>query len=491
MSFKKTASASFFAALALVFSLWPALYNGQPFFFPDTTAYVRGADAGISKLTHRKSVWTEALPTTGANVSHKPGGKRDDRAILAGRSVYYGAVLYAGSALAFWPTVLFQAALFLLAIGLTLFNLEAFSWPRLAALAALLAAATPVAFFNSFLMPDVFSGLAIMAAGNLLAFGRKMSGAQRALWLFILAVAVLFHFSNLIIAAALLVAAALWSLADRNAVSGKGALLILVAVIAGVGGEAVFDLGVAKLTGAAPIRPPFVMARLIADGPGYRYLKQNCAQPGFVVCTFLDRLPDSSSEDILWSHDAAKGIFEPATPEIKRVLSAEQYRFAAAVVAYEPLESAAAVAENVWSQLSSFGLATFNYPDFERAQFADKLPEPYRSRLAATPAAHEGMPVAALTSLVYAGVLAALLALVGSWALGRDARAGSRQLTAIFLAGLFLNAVVCGALSKPDPRYQARVIWLLPALVLMLEAQSYSRRRQSSHSPAVRLTLQA
>lgn len=37
-----------YAALVVLF-LWPALYNGQPFFYPDTSAYIRGFDAGIVK----------------------------------------------------------------------------------------------------------------------------------------------------------------------------------------------------------------------------------------------------------------------------------------------------------------------------------------------------------------------------------------------------------------------------------------------------------
>ncbi len=40
---------------------------------------------------------------------------------------------------------------------------------------------------------------------------------------------------------------------------------------------------------------------------------------------------------------------------------------------------------------------------------------------------------------------------------------------------LLVNAAVCGALSAPVPRYQARLIWLIPA-VAMLGAPALSRR---------------
>ena len=34
-------------ALLLGIMIWPAFYNNQPFFFPDTTAYIRAADLGV------------------------------------------------------------------------------------------------------------------------------------------------------------------------------------------------------------------------------------------------------------------------------------------------------------------------------------------------------------------------------------------------------------------------------------------------------------
>jgi hypothetical protein len=40
--------------------IWPALYNGEPFFYPDTRSYIRAADAGVFKLTGIKSPWTNA-----------------------------------------------------------------------------------------------------------------------------------------------------------------------------------------------------------------------------------------------------------------------------------------------------------------------------------------------------------------------------------------------------------------------------------------------
>src|SRR5437868_4592133 len=54
-------------AVLVVLFMWPAIYNGQPFFYPDTSSYIRGFDGGVVWLTGKKSAWTtwaSALPAT-------------------------------------------------------------------------------------------------------------------------------------------------------------------------------------------------------------------------------------------------------------------------------------------------------------------------------------------------------------------------------------------------------------------------------------------
>jgi ABC-type branched-subunit amino acid transport system permease subunit len=42
--------------------------------------------------------------------------------------------------------------------------------------------------------------------------------------------------------------------------------------------------------------------------------------------------------------------------------------------------------------------------------------------------------------------------------------------TLLIVAGLVVNAAVCGAISNPVHRYQARVVWLAVVAAVMLEA---------------------
>src|SRR5271165_6043769 len=122
------ASLLLFLALAL---LWPALYNGQPFFFHDTTAYVRGADAGFVKLTRHRTAWTwpDDQDTVSSGQVPDSRGATDtidgqlasrleslprmnslkEKVVMAGRSPYYGALLYLGEITGgFWASVFLQ-----------------------------------------------------------------------------------------------------------------------------------------------------------------------------------------------------------------------------------------------------------------------------------------------------------------------------------------------------------------------------------------------
>ena len=64
----------------------------------------------------------------------------------------------------------------------------------------------------------------------------------------------------------------------------------------------------------------------------------------------------------------------------------------------------------------------------------------------------------------------------GGWASGDHARdVAARQLVLAVLAALILNAAMCGVLSGPQHRYQARVVWLLPLLAGALLLQPAGR----------------
>src|SRR5262245_55943874 len=94
---------TFCFALAAILAMWPALSNGQPFYFPDTTAYVRGADLAIAKVAGNR-FGTDWAKDERRTVEIKSAVEPSDltartvqRPVRAGRSLIYGALLYLGA----------------------------------------------------------------------------------------------------------------------------------------------------------------------------------------------------------------------------------------------------------------------------------------------------------------------------------------------------------------------------------------------------------
>ncbi len=462
---------------------WSAFLNGQPFFFADTTAYVRGVDVAVQKALGVTTVWSNAdgsddggqavqaaAPQPAASLSSVK-----QNAVLAGRSVYYGALLYAGHmAGGFWLTVFVQALFVAACIFLTLKTFFGEGFVRTVVAIGVLAVVTPVSFFTAYLMPDIFAGIAILACVNLLVFGPRLRGAELAFWFVVLSLALTFHSSHLLIG----VAFAVLGLALAAFLGGKGRWLasavLFAAILTAILAEGVFNLAVTKIVGSPPIRPPFLMARVIEDGPGYAYLKQACRDNRYAVCAFADRLP-MSSDDFLWNPDPKGGVFATADAPTRRALSAEQMAFLAGVMAFDPFGQLAVSLSNGFKQLGLFGLTEFNYSGGTRRYFAAKLPSLYLDPMKQTLAYKEAMPTAPLSWLIYATVFVSLGFIVSAHLIGGKAVARTAVppemlgFMALIVTGIVLNAMICGALSSPHDRYEARVIWLVPFVALIYD----------------------
>ncbi len=280
--------------------MWPAFYNGEPLFFPDTLTYVRGADAGLQRLTGLSTPWTrleDDSPTADANI--QPGevaaspsvSSIKDKTVLSGRSVYYGALLYLGDRIGhFWFTVLAQAALLMLAMGLFFRAFGVALWPQLPIAGAVMGVFTSASFFVSFLMPDVFAAVTLLGCASLIG-ARSLKRADYVIWTGLLAFSLVSHTSHVLIAAAFLLFALLINILKRSWTNWFALAVIAGCLVLAGAAETAFNIAVERLVGAPPLRPPFLMAHAIEDGPGYQYLRETCPANGFKVCEFLPRLP--------------------------------------------------------------------------------------------------------------------------------------------------------------------------------------------------------
>jgi hypothetical protein len=546
--------------ILLIASIWVALVNGEPLFHPDTSTYVRGPDFAVVYFFGNKyaSSWTQQR-TFQRTLDIKTNGEHDkvaqptklnspfDKAILGGRSIYYGAMLYLGHLTSdLWLPVFVQGAIFvyltyILIVICSRLSIYTLLWIDLATLAV-----TPASFDMSYLMPDIFASFVILATIIITFFWTTLKHRDRVAVSAIMLFSIFSHTTHLALLFCLAAVLFFFTLAFKNQnqlarlVNRRAAVLFLF-FLCGVLGELAFIYGARLLIGAYPIRPPFLMARLIADGPGLQFLKEDCAKNNYTVCHYVSRLP-MPAPAFLWNQDLKKGVFSVADLATRRALSSEQTRFALDVALFDPIGVIAGAVKNTIYEFMNVGIDTFFLDHRHLQKLRGALPQPYfdresHSRLEFNEQFYDR--IEALSKVWYSSIyvvsIFGLLLMLMFWRLVEDrASAGTslqtarRQLRAItsseiqttkFAAGadisrasaswerakrqilatslsrpiteqliystltammaIFFNAAICGTLSAPIVRYQTRVSWIPLFFMLLLAAKLYEEWRSA------------
>jgi hypothetical protein len=436
------------AAVAAVAALlvWPALMNGYPLLFPDTLDYIGQGRAVVFALLHARH------PAFGGQ-----------------RSAIYSLGIYPFHLDRWpWPVLALNAAAVVYAVYLTArsFSVRHALRNALAVLGAL-SVMTGMSWYICLLMPDVF-GAPLYLALYLLVFARE---TLRRWEQGVLAVMAVFcaasHTTHLLIAALLCALLAVWKLVGWGPLAGRGRGLALAAGVIAVTAVAQVTVN-ARLYGRGSLggnRPPYLEARIIADGPGRLYLEQHCGDHReWVLCRHVEELPDSD-DAFLWGEG---GIWAAAGPAEQAELRREELPLALATLRAYPGQELAVSWSNFAQQLVGFGLDDFDNNDYMQTHLDTVLPNA-RAAYDRSLQARSATPwlvstrVQGATVLFSLGVLALLLP-----ALVRGGDARRLGLVVVVATVLVANAAITGVLSEVDARYQARVVWLLPLLAALL-----------------------
>ena len=478
----------FSVLLTALVSLWPAVLNGGPIWMPDTPSYMRAADAAYAKFFDVRTDWsaksewqTKHEYTLAAPTTSGPPPSSEPAVTLKGRSIYYGALLYAADlAGSLWWVLLVQATLVGLCITLSVRTLRRALGHGTSDSSALtvglgLAFATPLGFFVSYLMPDIFGGLALLSMMNLLFLSKQLSRRAQAFFLAVLAYALLSHNLNMMLAGLLLLGLLTTRVLWRRELATPAILSVAACLALGFAGQTAFDWTVKRLTGAAPIRPPFVAMRLIADGPGIEYLKDHCDRRPFIYCRInIDQQP--YSDTLLWSLDPQRSLFRGLSYADQRTAASQQTPFVLAVLADRPLAVISALSVDVVEQIFRFDLRGFNYSIGMRERYASAVPNRLLKEMRSTRAYQEKMivrPTELLTALI---TLLSLVAIVLFLVRSRHiSELGHIRAACFFiLLAVSLNAALSGALSGAKGRYQMRLIWILPLIAAGIVAGRFN-----------------
>lgn len=467
------------------------LANGRPSVFTDTDDYfVEGHTFAytIAYALHLKQ--PDPPPTTPEDIADAKQAADDlhmSHTEIGARSPYYGLLLYATQRIGtMWLTAAVQAA-----VGAWLvFMLWRAAMPGAPgwtayALQGAVALGSSLPFFAAFLMPDVFSGYAVVSGILLLVFWERYGRLSRTALAVLLAVSMTFHTSHVLDVAAVLGMAAVvyWFFRANAWRVAAPVLTVVLALVGAFSATAIYKEAVKLKTGDEMRRPPFMAMRVIADGPGREYLRYACDRGAkFVLCQFKN-LPLDNSQDLLWSDDRRKGIFNVTTYDNRLQMEREETRFVLKAIAFDPTGQIVASLQNWGEQLTMIYLddplknphyyltnaywSTTNLP-----WLINHVADCGRDHWGCSPRLTvEG------SEWLYGALLGLSLAVI-LWRLAQpdlrgplwrrdlewdDERARLVALLALLIGAVLANAFVCGAISGPFPRYQARITWLVTA----------------------------
>nr|WP_321465633.1 hypothetical protein [uncultured Desulfobulbus sp.] len=458
---KDPVNASLFARLftfpslctCLLVLMAPALWNGYALVFYDTGGYVEAAMG---------------------------------RYLVPGRSYFYGLFLQIFSLnwWSFWGVIAVQAGctLWILQLLWRCHHLPGGGAPLLA-VTTLLSLLTSLPWYAAQLMPDIFVPLMVLAVWLLVAHGHALRTWESIGLGGVALLAMLFHMSCLALALGLVgvllikgVLASTWPLR----VQAIFPTLLVAAAFVLMPSLHYLLVGTAQFT---PGGPAFLFGSLVQDGLAKRWLREHCPAPGVQLCAWKETLPETA-DAFLWSKDSPyKKIGDWKASSSQRELG---QLVKGIVLAYPGMIVAKAVhatAEQVvrvatgegldGQHWDTRGILTTFLPRIAgplnraRQQQEDLTPE----LLSGWNRLHVPIALASMT----------LLLPVLWWGL-RTGRRPIAGLALFVLVALLGNAFICGALSNPHDRYQSRLVWLAPlVMVLALAEKLKSRTATPSH----------
>ncbi|MGA7675561.1 MAG: hypothetical protein WCA78_11045 [Rhizomicrobium sp.] len=424
------------AAIALLcpLFLYAALWNGFPFVFFDTGAYV------LEGLGH-------------FFVSERS-------------SVYSLFLLYAGARISLWCVALAQCLM-------TAFAVVEFARavrPRtglweLLAIGLALALFTSVAWAAGQIEPDCMTPVLVLAFYVLAFRTRQVGWVRGVLLVCVAAFATGAHPSNLGLSAGLAIGIASAKLASLIwcGLPRPNLLPPVLAFVLGLGLVLTANYSLTHKLFVSRSGAVFLTARLMGDGIVKPTLDDICPTRHLKLCAYKDRLP-STADNWLWGAESPfnkLGRFKGTEGESRIVVGESLRRYPWTSLATGLFGSF----RQFWMFRTGDGFSPQQWvlnPEFQNflpVQFKQYLKARQQRGLLSFAAVNVVHYTLALLSLIWLGFV------LGSAVRRRQWKRAA--LPAFIFLALVGNALVCGLFSGPHDRYQSRLIWL-PALVLLL-----------------------
>lgn len=407
--------------IAAVFYLWPAVLNGFLLVYWDTGGYLIAA----------------------VEDAYEPN-----------RSIWYAWFVEHAGIVTAWGVGVAQAVV---AATVLAAAVRGFLDTRAALILALgLGVVSSMAWYASWMMPDVFAGLALLGVVAL-AFGALSWPARLALTL-LLAFAVAVHTSHLPMAAGTIVAAVIagWIYGVRARWKAPTAAIML-AIAMTIAGNAI-------LTGQAFFNRTglvLLFARFAEGGIAHSVLERHCtADMSWTRFCPIRHIIPNNAEQWLWSSGTPfweMGDWEGTAADSRKVVMTALVEEPGAVLAFA-LDGFAKQIVRI-----RLGEGTESQLWFLDWTVKEAFPDELKAWEGAHQQKGELAAMAARANWIHMAVIVPALAINLLALFHRRAPPVLRAASAAMLAGVLGNAFVCGALSGPHDRYHARLIWAVLA----------------------------
>lgn len=432
--------------------LLPTIINGYPFVYADTGTYIRSAFEGYVPID--RPYWYGVFMRITSLGGHTLWGVAVAQALFCASYVRRVCACCSPS-----------------------------QRPHRTALigSAVLTLCTGLGWYAGQLLPDVFTGVGLLAVYLLV---RSKGAWWVRVWdLSVITMACWMHLSNLLI---LPVAGLVLLLVGRRASllpRRSGLALIGTATVLAWGGLALANRvvdGKAYISRSGHI---FFMGRMIDLGMLEPYLEEHCPAEHYGICAYKNDLP-ANSASFLWGSDspvAKQGGWEATREEYGRIVRSSflepHYLW------WHVRGSFISTAEQLCAWRICTGLESdwYRTPDSPPYGMIGKfMPQDWRLYLGSMQNGGRGELRMRWPDRIYQLVLACSL-LAACWLLfGKSRPEGDNELRVFLLHALVaivIGAAVCASLSVVDTRYLGRDSWLLPFAIFLFAAARLERTR--------------
>jgi hypothetical protein len=435
--------------------LAPAVWNGFPFMFYDTGAFIAQA-AGGGFVAERSVAYAWFLAATGLNFS-------------------------------LWPAMLAQAMMTALVIAVVMRHVApaasapAFGRGPFLLVIAVLSVATGLPWYAAQALPDIFAPLLVLCLYLLGFHGHTLSRPMQGALFGVAVLAATSHASHLGLAAGLAAVAALLQAASRSTgaeaadaetadveaarANWRWPAAAFAAALLAVVVSNYFRTGEVFVSRAGPA---FILGRLVQDGLVKRLLDDTCPESGYRLCAYKDNLPPTA-DDYVWGATSpflSLGGFEGSAAEYQAIIVESLKRYP-----WAHLRTAVA---STARQFTSF--ATGDGIEPQHWVLMPTLSELTPHYVDAYTAARQQNGLITFSGLnavhIPAGFLSlAVLCATLAVAIYHRRRGDMLYLPVFILAALLGNAFICGVLSNPHDRYQSRLMWIASLAAILLAAR--------------------